>query len=310
MDILNYPKLVILSLLSTFLYCVYIKSIKRIRQSERSLGLASHKSKDGTTTSGGIIFIVLPLFFINYNKELIMIIIGTIGFGILGLIEDKLIIKYKNNKGITPILKLILQTIISALVFYFYILNNNNTSLNLFGVTIDFKWIYGLLIMWILVSSTNAWNLIDGIDGLCAGCSLIFGIGLSIIAYKQNELELLSMMIVFHIVLFTFWCFNLPKASLFMGNVGSLGLGAFYACCSIYLNSLTSFFVMALLFVFETVSVILQVIYFKKTKGKRLFRMAPFHHHLEEVGLKEIEVDLIFYIIQIILVIFVIIFYI
>jgi phospho-N-acetylmuramoyl-pentapeptide-transferase len=95
-----------------------------------------------------------------------------------------------------------------------------------------------------------------------------------------------------------------------MGNVGSLGLGAFYACCSIYLNSLTSFFVMALLFVFETVSVILQVIYFKKTKGKRLFRMAPFHHHLEEVGLKEIEVDLIFYVIQIILVIFVIIFYI
>jgi phospho-N-acetylmuramoyl-pentapeptide-transferase len=162
--------------------------------------------------------------------------------------------------------------------------------------------------MWVLVSSTNAWNLLDGVDGLCAGCSLIFGIGLGFIAYKQSEYNLLYMMIIFHISLFIFWCFNLPKAFLFMGNVGSLSLGAFYACISIYLNSITSFIVMALLFIFETLSVILQVIYFKKTNGKRLFKMAPFHHHLEKIGFKEIQVDLLFYLIQIVLVILVIIF--
>jgi phospho-N-acetylmuramoyl-pentapeptide-transferase len=93
-----------------------------------------------------------------------------------------------------------------------------------------------------------------------------------------------------------------------MGNVGSLSLGAFYACISIYSNSITSFIVMALLFIFETLSVILQVIYFKKTNGKRLFKMAPFHHHLEKIGFKEIQVDLLFYLIQIVLVILVIIF--
>ena len=161
--------------------------------------------------------------------------------------------------------------------------------------------------MWVLVSSTNAWNLIDGIDGLCSGCSLIFGLGLGIIAYRQGEYNLVYMMIIFHISLFTFWCFNLPKAFLFMGNVGSLGLGAFYATISIYLNSLTSYVIMALLFIFETISVIIQVIYFKKTNGKRLFKMAPFHHHLEKCGLKEFQIDLMFYIIQAILVIFVII---
>ena len=310
MNILDYPKLLVLSLLSTFLYSVYIKSVNKFRQTERALGLASHKAKNQTITSGGIIFLLLPLFFINYNKEILMIIAGTIGFGLLGLIDDILIIKYKNNKGISPLFKIVLQTLISGIVFFFYLKNNEATYINLFGFSIDFKWFYGFIIMWILVSSTNAWNLIDGVDGLCAGCSLIFGIGLGMIAYLEKEYELLNMMITFHIVLFVFWCFNLPKAFLFMGNIGALGLGAFYACISIYLNSITSFFIMALLFVFETISVILQVIYYKKTNGKRLFKMAPFHHHLEEVGFKEIYVDLLFYLIQIILVIIVIIFYI
>mgnify|MGYP003290003288 CR=1 FL=1 len=257
---------------------------------------------------GGIIFIVTPLFFINYDKNLTLILVGTIGYSLLGLADDLLIIVFKNNKGISPLLKLLLQIFISGLVFYFYILINKRTSLNILGLTLNIKWLYGLLIMWVLVSSTNAWNLLDGVDGLCAGCSLIFGIGLGFIAYKQSEYNLLYMMIVFHISLFIFWCFNLPKAFLFMGNVGSLSLGAFYACISIYLNSITSFIVMALLFIFETLSVILQVIYFKKTNGKRLFKMAPFHHHLEKIGFKEIQVDLLFYLIQIVLVILVIIF--
>lgn len=308
MNIINYPNLLYVSLLSTFLYSLYIKCFKRISQTERALGLESHKIKNGTITMGGIIFIVTPLFFINYDKNLTLILVGTIGYGLLGLADDLLIILFKNNKGISPLLKLLLQTIISGLVFYFYILINKRTSLNILGLTLNIKWLYGLLIMWILVSSTNAWNLLDGVDGLCAGCSLIFGIGLGFIAYKQSEYNLLYMMIVFHVSLFIFWCFNLPKAFLFMGNVGSLSLGAFYACISIYLNSITSFIVMALLFIFETLSVILQVIYFKKTNGKRLFKMAPFHHHLEKIGFKEIQVDLLFYLIQIVLVILVIIF--
>ena len=139
----------------------------------------------------------------------------------------------------------------------------------------------------------------DGVDGLCSGCSLIFGIGLMIIAFNKSEFEILYLLIAFHIVLFVFWCFNFPKAFLFMGDVGALGLGAFYAITSVYLESLTAFVIMAFLFIFETLSVILQVTYFKRTKGKRLFKMAPFHHHLEACGLKEVSIDLLFYAIQI-----------
>ena len=308
MNIINYANLLTVSLLTTFLYSLYIKCFKKVTQTERALGLDSHKIKNGTITMGGIIFILLPLFFINYDKQLLMIIVGTIGYGILGLIDDLLIIVFKNNKGISPLMKILFQIIISGVVFYFYINVSHKTNLNILGINFNIKWLYGMLIMWILVSSTNAWNLLDGIDGLCSGCSLIFGIGLGIIAYKQKEYSLVYMMIIFHISIFIFWCFNLPKAFLFMGNVGSLALGAFYACISIYLNSMSSFIVMALLFIFEALSVILQVIYYKKTKGKRLFKMAPFHHHLEKSGFKEIQVDLLFYLIQIILVILVIIF--
>ena len=298
-----------LDLISVFLYSVYIKTFKRIGQTERSLGLDSHKIKNGTITMGGIIFIFLPLFFINYNKELWLVIVSTIGFSLLGLLDDILIVVFKNNKGISPILKLVLQVVISAIVFYLYISINLKTSLTILGIKINIKWLYGMLIMWVLVSSANAWNLLDGVDGLCAGCSLIFGIGLCFIAYKKQEYDLVYLIFVYHIVLFIFWCFNFPKAFLFMGNVGSLGLGAFYASISIYLNCMSSFIVMSLLFIFETISVILQVAYYKKTNGKRLFKMAPFHHHLEKVGFKEIYVDLVFYLIQLILVVLVVLFY-
>lgn len=306
MNIIMYPKLLILSLVSTFLYSVFIKAFKRIGQTERKLGLSTHQHKTGTRTAGGLIFLYLPLLFIEYSFDILMIVIGTSLYGLLGLVDDVLIVKFKNNEGISPKLKLFLQIIIGSIIFYFYLAYNNPTYLTLFGVKINIKWLYGLLIVWVLVSSTNAWNLIDGVDGLCGGCSLIFGVGLGIIAFKMNELNILKLIIVYHIPIFIFWCLNLPKAFLFMGNVGSLGLGAFYACVSIYLNSLTSYVVMALLIIFETVSVIIQVGYFKKTKGKRLFKMAPFHHHLEKSGLKELEVDLLFYFIQLILVIIVI----
>ncbi|MDE7264473.1 MAG: phospho-N-acetylmuramoyl-pentapeptide-transferase [Anaeroplasmataceae bacterium] len=296
-------KLLILSLASVFLYSIYVKVFKKASQTERALGLDSHKKKNGTITMGGIIFLVLPLFFIPYSKETSIILFVTLGFGILGVIDDLLIVFLKRNDGISPAIKLIIEILISGVAFFFYLKNNHSPVLELFHFKIQMKWVFGLLILWLLVSSSNAWNLMDGVDGLCAGCSLIFGIALMIISYKEQKWEILYMLLAFHITLFVFWCFNLPKAFLFMGDVGSLGLGAFYAITCIYLNSILAFVVMAGLFIFETLSVILQVLYFKKTKGKRLFKMAPFHHHLEACGFKEIQVDLLFYMIQIILVI-------
>ena len=295
-------KLLTLALLSVFMYSLYVKCFKMLSQTERTLGLSSHKKKNGTITMGGILFLVLPLFFVPYSEETNMILFATIGFGILGVIDDLLIIILKKNDGLTPAFKILVEILIAGIVFFFYLKNKNNTVLSLFGFQMDIKWFFGIIILWLLLASSNAWNLMDGVDGLCAGCSLIFGIGLMILAYQMQKKDIFYLLLCFHIVLFVFWCFNFPKAFLFMGDVGSLGLGAFYAITSIYLNSVSAFILMAGLFIFETLSVILQVFYFKRTKGKRLFKMAPFHHHLEACGLKEIHIDLIFYAIQVILV--------
>lgn len=303
MNGLEIVKLLVLSLLSVFLYSVYVKGFKKLSQTERVLGLNSHKKKNGTITMGGIIFLLLPLFFIPYSKTTGMILFGALGFGILGVIDDLLIVILKKNDGLPASLKILAEIGIASIIFFFYLKENNSTTLHFFHFQVNIKWFFGLIILWMLLASSNAWNLMDGVDGLCAGCSLVFGIGLMLIAYKEQKHDIFYMLVAFHITLFVFWCFNLPKAFLFMGDVGALGLGAFYAITSIYLNSLVAFVLMAGLFIFETLSVILQVLYFKKTKGKRLFKMAPFHHHLEACGLKELQVDLIFYIIQIILVI-------
>ena len=292
-------KFLALSLLSCFLYNIYIKCFRKLSQTERALGLASHKKKNGTITMGGIIFLVLPLFFIPYTLETTMIIFAALGFGILGLIDDLLIILLKKNDGLPAIFKLLVEIGIAGVIFFFYLKDSQNTEITLFNKAIDLKWFFGIIILWLLVSSSNAWNLMDGVDGLCSGCSIIFGIGLMIIALKEGNLAIFSMLLAFHITLFIFWCFNLPKAFLFMGDVGSLVLGAFYAITSIYLDSILAFILMAALFIFETLSVILQVLYFKKTKGKRLFKMAPFHHHLEACGWKEIQIDILFYLFQI-----------
>jgi phospho-N-acetylmuramoyl-pentapeptide-transferase len=161
----------------------------------------------------------------------------------------------------------------------------------------------------LLTSSTNAFNITDGVDGLLAGISIIMGIGFMYIAYVQNESSIYYMLMCINIVVFIFWCFNIPKAYLFMGDTGSLALGAFYSMIAIYLDSIYAFIIMALLVIFETLSVIIQVFYFKKTKGKRIFKMAPFHHHLEAKGYNEITIDLIFYTIETILVLVVLLIY-
>lgn len=303
MNGLEIIKLLTLSLLSVFLYSIYVKVFKRLSQTERTLGLESHKKKNGTITMGGIIFLVLPLFFIPYSKTTSMILFAALGFGILGVIDDLLIVILKKNDGLPAGVKILVEILIAGIIFFFYLKEKNPTTLELFSWSIDIKWFFGLIILWLMLASSNAWNLMDGVDGLCAGCSLVFGIGLMLIAYKEGKYDILYMLIAFHITLFVFWCFNLPKAFLFMGDVGSLGLGAFYAITSIYLNSLLAFILMAGLFIFETISVILQVWYFKRTKGKRLFKMAPFHHHLEASGFKELQIDILFYIIQIVLVV-------
>lgn len=304
MDGFDLTKLLVLMLCSVFLYSLYVKCFRRLSQTERKEGLESHQRKNGTITMGGILFLVLPLFFVPYTSDSKIILFTMLAFGVIGMIDDVLIILLKKNDGLSASVKLIIEIVISGIIFYFYLQANKSTMLTIGKWQIDLKWFFGIFILWLLTASSNAWNLMDGVDGLCAGCSLLIGIALMMIALERGQYDIFYLLAAFHLTLFVFWCFNLPKAFLFMGDVGSLALGSFYGICSIYLDCILPFILMSGLYIFETISVIVQVAYFKKTKGKRLFRMAPFHHHLEACGLKEVQIDILFYLIQIILIVF------
>ena len=291
-----------IAVLSIFCYSFYIRIFKKLTQYEREEGLRSHKIKNGTITMGGIIFALIPPLFLIYDQKVFNMVLTSSLFSLIGLVDDLLIVVKKNNNGIPPVIKLIVEVVIAAISFYLFLNLEINTKIHVFNYALELKWLYGILILLILTSSCNAFNLTDGIDGLCSGLSLIISLGFLYIAYIKNEMLIFYMIICYMIPLFVFWCFNFPKAFLFMGDTGSLFLGAFYAMLCVYLDCIIPFMFMSLIFIFETISVVLQVFYFKKTNGKRLFKMAPFHHHLEMCGFKEYQIDFLFYFIQIILV--------
>ena len=287
-------RIIVLFTLSIFLYSFYIRFVKRARQYEREEGLDSHKSKNGTVTMGGIIFAILPLFFLYYNEKIFTIVVTIFMYFLIGLVDDLLIIIKKNNLGIPPTLKLFLEVLIAGFAFYMMMRNNMSTVLDLKFIKIDIKWIYGLLILFILAASSNSFNLADGVDGLCAGMSLIIHITFMIISFNKGEYDILWLLAATLIPLFVFWCLNYPKAFLFMGDTGSLFLGSLYGIVAIYLNSILAFIILAIPFIIEALSVIIQVWYYKKTK-RRIFKMAPIHHHLEMCGFSEFKIDLLFY---------------
>lgn len=290
-------RVILLFILSIFLYSLYIRLFKKARQYEREEGLESHKIKNGTITMGGIIFAILPPFFIFYNEKTIPIVIIIILYFSIGFIDDLLIIINKNNLGIMPTVKLFLEVLIAGFAFYMILKSGRSTIIDFKLFSFDIKWMYGLLILFILAASSNSFNLVDGVDGLCAGLSLIIHITLIVIAFNKKEYEILWLLITILIPLFVFWCFNYPKAFLFMGDTGSLFLGGLYGIVAIYLDSILAFIILAIPFIFETLSVIIQVFYYKKTK-KRIFKMAPFHHHLELCRISEFKIDLLFYFVE------------
>lgn len=298
--------LLFLALLSVFLYSFYIRIFKKASQYEREEGLESHKAKTGTITMGGIIFAIVPSLFFIYDSKVFSIMVIIMLYAILGFVDDLLIIIKKNNNGINPNLKFLFQVLIAGLSFFLYLNLDLPTIIKVGGLKIEVEWIYGLFMLLMLSASTNAFNITDGVDGLCVGMSMLLSGAFIYIAFQKAEYTIMYMHICQIIVLFIFWCFNYPKAFLFMGDTGSLYLGALYSLTALYLNSVLGFIIMSLLFIFETLSVIIQITYYKKTKGKRIFKMAPFHHHLEASGYSEIRVDLLFYILELILIFIVI----
>ena len=276
----------------------YLHKIK-FGQTEREEGLASHKKKNGTPTMGGLAFIIVPTlvyvvcsFFTPFKLDLntIVILLAFVGYGVVGFIDDYIIVVQKNNEGLKPAHKFLLQSIL-AVVFFFLYRTNSTTDIwiPIFDVTIDLSWFYFILVFLMFTAETNAVNLTDGLDGLCAGQMVIALVPFAIFAFIQglNNVACLICLVIF--ALLGYLKFNKHPAKIFMGDTGSLALGGFIAAVAMVLKQEVLLIIIGFVFVAEVCSVIIQVTYYKKTH-KRIFKMAPLHHHFEMCGWSEEKV--------------------
>lgn len=292
--------------LSIFLLVFGIPILRIIKfgQSIRGDGPQSHLSKKGTPTMGGIAIIIATIIAFVYivlnkveidNHDILLLVMPLVMYSIIGFIDDYLIVVKRNNKGISARAKMFFQIIWAALYYYVFIDKGMSSEINLFGLMIDLKWGYGILILLMLVSSSNAVNLSDGLDGLASGLMVIALLAVVVISVYQKNTSVIIFSICLLGALLGFLCYNFKPAKVFMGNTGSLALGATLANMFILLKMEVLLIIIGFVFVLETLSVIIQVGYFKLTKGKRIFKMAPLHHHYELKGYQEVEVDLLFW---------------
>ena len=278
-------------------------------QVEREEGLASHKVKNGTPTMGGIVFVLAAIlgtaistlvFDIKniFNPELILTTVVLVGYSLIGLIDDALIILKHSNKGLPPLAKLLAQ-IALAIICYFYAMNfipgfTSVVTIPLVDISIDFKYLYPFLILIMFAGESNGVNLSDGLDGLATGLSMIAIAPFIIFSIMTKDYVLASYATAMVGALLGFMMFNYHPAKIFMGDVGSLGLGGFLAVLAILTKQELLLILVGGVFLMETLSVIIQVTSFK-LRGKRVFKMAPIHHHFEMLGWSEQQVTISFW---------------
>lgn len=288
-----YVYAVIISILINYL-CLKALQYYKFRQTVRVEGPQSHYVKSGTPTMGGLGVLaainILTLIFVRPLSNEVLILLATTSLtGIVGFIDDFMIIKQGKNNGLKPRYKIIGQFIIAA-VFCTYLLSNGfnlqvSPFLHLIGMNNPV--LYVLLSSFIIIGASNAVNLTDGLDGLAGGISAIVFLAFAFIAFQFNNPPLMVAAILASIACLGFLVFNYNPAKMFMGDVGSLALGTMVAGFALLLHAELYLLLVGIIFILETVSVILQVGYFKVTKGKRLFKMSPLHHHFELSGWKE-----------------------
>ncbi|WP_373208235.1 phospho-N-acetylmuramoyl-pentapeptide-transferase [Thomasclavelia ramosa] len=274
-------------------------------QVEREEGLESHKSKNGTPTMGGIVFVIaaiLGAFIVNFNNlldpELILATIVLVGYSAIGFVDDALIIVKHSNKGLPPLAKLLAQ-IALAIICYFFAMNfipdfTSVITIPLLDINIDMGYLYPALILVMFAGESNGVNLSDGLDGLATGLSMVAIAPFIIFSIMTKDYTLASYATAMIGALLGFMMFNYHPAKIFMGDVGSLGLGGFLAILAILTKQELLLILVGGVFLMETLSVIIQVVSFK-TRGKRVFKMAPIHHHFEMLGWSEQQVTISFW---------------
>ena len=287
----------------------YLHELK-FGQAIREEGPQSHMHKKGTPTMGGISFIIaivisliVAMLLDSSNIQYyILFIYTTISFSIIGYIDDMLIVVKKKNDGLAPRKKLMLQILFSVI---FYILvtfiykDVNYIHIPVLDYNLNISYFYIIFLVFWQTGFSNAVNLTDGLDGLATSVTIITTSTFALLAYKENNFPVLVFCLTIVGALIGFLLFNRNPAKIFMGDTGSLALGGILAAISVILHKEVAFLFIGLVYILETLSVIIQVAYFKKT-GKRIFKMSPLHHHFELSGYGEVKTVYIFVIIAVI----------
>ena len=304
-------------LLSTAFGLIAIPLLKKIKAGQRiNVYVEAHQKKSGTPTMGGLIFIIPTIITtiillltdkIEFSVNLLIVMFVFISYGLIGFLDDYLSIKQKRNKGLSQIQKLLLQFIV-ALIFYIlyrkYTDANSVLEISLLNIEWKLDWFYGIFILFLLVGSSNAVNLTDGLDGLAGGLSAISFLAFGLISWGSYWIEGYQDMGIFCFILvgsiMGFLVYNTNPAKIFMGDTGSLTLGATIATIAILTNHEMSLAIIGGVFVIETLTVIIQiasVVLFKK----KIFLMTPIHHHFERLGWREGDIVKLFWIVGFIL---------
>lgn len=295
---------------------IAIPFLKRIaRQKVSSYLEKKHKEKDGTPTMGGIIFIIPTLITtfilllmgkIEFSDNLLIVIFVFIAYALLGFLDDFLIIKRKNNIGLTEFQKLVGQLAI-ALVFFFIFMKGGAEpvlDIHTLGIKIDMGWFYGIFLLFVLVASSNAVNITDGLDGLAGGLSVMAFLAFGLISWGSSGIAGYEDIAIFCFILvgslLGFLVYNTHPAKVFMGDTGSLSLGATLASVAIITKHEITMIVVAGVFVFETLVCLIQIFSMVYLKRK-VFLMTPYHHHLEKKGWDERDIVKFFWVIGLIL---------
>lgn len=292
---------VIISFLISVVFCpILIPFLRKLKfgQTEREEGPQSHLKKNGTPTMGGLVILasilLTSLIYIGKFTEILPVLFMTLGFGLIGFLDDYIKVVKKRSLGLTPLQKMALQFIVTGVFIYYYFkIAGLDTSIKIPFVSGDGfvmpTWLFIIFVFIVVLGTVNGVNFTDGLDGMASGVTVIVATFFTIAALSLNP----SMTPITGAVvgsLLGFLLFNTYPARVFMGDTGSLALGGFVSSIALMLHMPLFIVIIGLIYLVEVLSVILQVGYFKLTHGKRIFKMAPIHHHFELCGYSETQV--------------------
>ena len=292
--------------ISVILGPIIIPFLRKLKmgQTERVEGVQSHLKKAGTPTMGGVIFliatVITSLFYVRDYPKVIPVLFLTLGFGIIGFMDDYLKVVLRRSDGLLPWQKFSLQVVVTA-VFTYYLVNYTDVNLAMripfwSDHYLNLGWLAVPVLFFAVIGTVNGVNFTDGLDGLASSVTLIVAVFFSVVSIgTKSGIEPITCAVVGGLM--GFLLFNVYPAKIFMGDTGSLALGGFVAGAAYMMQMPLFILLVGLIYLVEVLSVIIQVTYFKKTHGKRIFKMAPIHHHFELCGWSETRVVAVFSII-------------